>query len=204
MADWSFRSRQGLCAACGRGFVEGEAVFSMLRLIEDELQRGDLCSNCFDRRDEASDLIWWRTAHQEKKGGLRMDFDLVLSLFDKLGEQKKDGVLDLRFLLALLLVRHRKLRLTGVRVRGKREYLQLRKPRTKKEYEAEVRELEAERRARLTTALGELMDPTADGGGMGDLLAALEEPIPPVEDAEPAAEAEPAPSGAAPETGQAS
>ena len=75
MADWSFRSRQGLCAACGRGFVEGEAVFSMLRLIEDELQRGDLCSNCFDRRDEASDLIWWRTAHQEKKGGLRMDFD---------------------------------------------------------------------------------------------------------------------------------
>lgn len=204
MADWSFRSRQGLCAECGRGFVEGEAVFSMLRLEEEELQRGDLCSNCFDRRDEAGDLVWWRTAHQEKKGGMRMDFELVLALFEKLGEQKKDGVLDLRFLLALLLVRHRKLRLTGVRVRGKREFLQLRKPRTKKDYEAEVRELEFERRARLTAALGELMDPTAEGGGMGDLLEALEKPLPAVEEASEASLAEEGPTASAVEADQAS
>ena len=115
-----------------------------------------------------------------------MDFELVLALFEKLGEQKKAGVLDLRFLLALLLVRHRKLRLTGVRVRGEREFLQLRKPRTKKDYEAEVRELESERRARLTAALSELMDPTAEAGGMGDLLQALEEPLPAAEEAEQA------------------
>lgn len=152
----------------------------MLRMEEDELQRGDLCSTCFDRREEAADLIWWRTAHQEKKGGMRMDFELVLALFEKLGEKPSDGTLDLRFLLALLLVRHRKLRLVGVRTRGKREFLQLRKPRTKKEYEAEVRELEQARRERLTAALAELMDPTAEGG-MGDWLAALEQPVPEVE-----------------------
>ena len=52
----------------------------MLRLEEDELQRGDLCAGCFDRRDQAADLIWWRTSHQERKGGMRMDFELVLAL----------------------------------------------------------------------------------------------------------------------------
>lgn len=201
MADWSFRSRQGLCAECGRGFTEAEAVFSMLRVDAEELQRGDLCGQCFDRRDEAADLIWWRTTHQEKKGGMRMDFDLVLALFDKLAEQTSDGVRDLRFLLALLLVRHRKLRLTGVRAKRGREFLQLRKPRTKKEFEAEVRELDEERRTRLTGALAELMDPTAEAGGMGDWLAALESPLPAVED-EPADE--PAAEELAPELGPSS
>lgn len=192
MADWAVRRRQGLCVACERGFVEGEAVFSMLRLEEDELQRGDLCAACFDRRDQAADLIWWRTSHQERKGGMRMDFELVLALFEKLGENPSEGTLDLRFLLSLLLVRHRKLRLVGVRTRGKREFLQLRKPRTKKEYEAEVRELEQARRERLTAALAELMDPTAEGG-MGDWLAALEQPLPQTE-AEEVVATEPDPS----------
>lgn len=177
MADWNVHSRQGHCVACERAFAEGEAVFSMLRLEADDLQRGDLCGGCFDARDEARDLVWWRTTHQERKGGMRMDFELILTLFEKLGEKPSEGIRDLRFLLALLLVRHRKLRLVGVRTRGKREFLQLRKPRTKKEYEAEVRDLEAERREQLTQALGELMDPTADGGGMGDWLQALESPV---------------------------
>lgn len=175
MADWALHRRQGVCAACERGFAEGEAVFSMLRAQDDELQRGDLCGECFDRRDEAQDLIWWRTTHREKRGGVRIDFDLVLALFEKLAERPGEGMRDLRFLLALLLVRHRRLRLTGVRVRGARELLQLRKPRTRKEYEAEVRELDAARRDELTRILGELMDPTAEGG-LTELLEAVEHP----------------------------
>jgi len=182
-SSWSIHRRDAQCAACERAFVEGEALFSMLRIDGEELQRGDLCSECFDRRDEAQDLIWWRTAHREKKGGMKLDFELVLSLFDKLGERKEEGVRDLRFLLALLLVRHRKLRLTGVRVRGKREFLQLRKPRTRKDYEAEVRELEEQRRLQLTGMLSELMDPTAEGGGLQDWMDALAQPMPAPESA---------------------
>ena len=175
MADWALHRRQGACAACQRGFAEGEAVFSMLRADGEELQRGDLCAECFDRRDQAQDLIWWRTTHRDKRGGVRIDFDLVLALFEKLAERPGEGLRDLRFLLALLLVRHRKLRLTGVRVRGKREFLQLRKPRTRREHEAEVRDLDPERRAELTRVLGELMDPTAEGG-LAELLEAVENP----------------------------
>ena len=169
MADWKFHRRQGLCVSCGAEFTVGETVFSLLKIEEEDLQRGDLCSGCFDRRDEAKDLVWWRTQHAEAKGGIKLDFDAILALFKTLEQKPGEAPLDLRFLLGLLLVRHRKLKLVGVRSRGKKEFLQLRKPRTQIVFEVQTRELEDERRRKLTAALGELMDPTAEGG-LNDLL----------------------------------
>ncbi len=170
MADWKFHRRQGLCVNCGSEFTVGETVFSLLQIEADELQRGDLCSGCFDRREESADLVWWRTTHAEAKGGLKLDFDAILALFQTLEKKDGDAPLDLRFLLGLLLVRHRKLKLVGVRSRGTKEFLQLRKPRTQTVYEVQTRELEEERRRKLTAALGELMDPTAEGA-LTDLLS---------------------------------
>lgn len=170
MADWKFHRRQGLCVNCGSEFTVGETVFSLLQMDGEEMLRGDLCSGCFDRRDEAQDLVWWRTQHAESKGGLKLDFDAILGLFKSLDKKEGNAPLDLRFLLGLLLVRHRKLKLVGVRSRGQTEFLQLRKPRTQTVFEVQTRELEEERRRKLTAALGELMDPTAEGG-LTDLLS---------------------------------
>jgi hypothetical protein len=169
MADWKFHRRKGLCAPCGHEFVVGETVFSVLQLEEEDFLRGDLCAGCFDRRDPQSDLVWWRTAHAQSKEGLKLDFDAILALFGALKEKAGESPLDLRFLLGLLLVRHRKLRLIGVKARGQREMLQLRKPRSQQTHEVEVRELSPERRNALTGALGLLMDPTHEGG-LSDLL----------------------------------
>lgn len=141
----------------------------MLRLETEDLQRGDLCSKCFDTRDQATDLVWWRTRHLDARSGLKLDIEAILALFQRLEQVTSATAGDLRFLLALLLVRHRRLRLIGVRVRGEREFLQLRKVRTKNVFEAEVRELAPERREKLTKALAELMDPTQEGG-LADLL----------------------------------
>ena len=48
------------------------------------------------------------------------------------------------------------------------------------------------------------MDPTAEGGGMGDLLEALEEPLPQVGEASEASLAEDEPAASAVEADQAS
>ncbi len=164
MVDWKTERRQGECHACARAFASGEAVFSMLHFEGEELRRGDLCSACFDRRDPADDLVWWRTSHQDARGGLRLDYDLILALLGQLEADSRPERLDLRFLLALLLVRHRKLRLVGVRQRGAREFLHLRKVRSQATLDVEVRELAEERRQQLTQVLSGLLDPTADTG----------------------------------------
>ena len=78
----------------------------------------------------------------------------------RLEEDVRDGALDFRFLVALLLVRHRKLKLASVTKKGKKEFLELRKPRAKKTFPVQVRELEEEQRARLSQILSGLMDPS--------------------------------------------
>ena len=130
--SWNYQTRKGGCVACDRSFVEGETLFSLLSMGEESLERGDLCSSCFESHDQANDLYWWRTQHSEKRGGLKLDLDALLALVMRLEEDVRDGALDFRFLVALLLVRHRKLKLASVTKKGKKEFLELRKPRAKK------------------------------------------------------------------------
>ncbi len=158
--SWNYQTRKGGCGACDRSFVEGETLFSLLSMGEESLERGDLCSSCFESHDQANDLYWWRTQHSEKRGGLKLDLDALLALVMRLEEDVRDGALDFRFLVALLLVRHRKLKLASVTKKGKKEFLELRKPRAKKTFPVQVRELEEEQRARLSQILSGLMDPS--------------------------------------------
>jgi len=168
-AAWKIRRRQGACSACGRGFAEGEELFSLLRLEEEELQRADLCGGCFDDRDPGQDLLYWRTRHQQRRGALKVDFEMLLAALEELQGDERDEIRDFCFLVALLLVRHRRLRLLQIRRRGAREMLLLRRPRSRREVEVEVRDLDEATRSRLAGILNQLLDPTREGG-LADLL----------------------------------
>lgn len=141
------------------------------------MERGDLCSACFDERNPELDLIFWRTVHQENaKQAVKMDFEVLYSLLVKLRKDRRPPCRDFCFLLALLMVRHRRLRLMSVTRKRKKEYLVLRKVRTQKIVEVEVRDLSPELRQRLSRVLSELLDPTRDGD-LDGLLKELNAPI---------------------------
>jgi hypothetical protein len=162
--NWTYAKRQQCCGDCDRTFQEGEEVYSMLRIVVEELQRADLCRGCFDDRDSSQDVVYWRTAQREKGGAMRVDFDMLLAVLEKLAEDQREDRRDLRYLLTLLLVRHRKLRLERVESRRDVEYLILRKIRSKKTFKVESRELEDERRKKLSAVLAGLLDPTSEDG----------------------------------------
>ncbi len=136
----------------------------MLRMVGDELQRVDLCRTSFDDRDVTQDVVYWRTSHRPKGGAMKVDFDMLLAVLEKLESDEREERRDLRYLLTLLLVRHRKLRLERVESRRGMEFLILRKVRTKTTFKVESRELEDERRKKLSAILAGLLDPTSDEG----------------------------------------
>jgi hypothetical protein len=164
MSTWKYCKHQGACAACGHSFIEKEVLFSLLRKGEADLERGDLCSACFDARDEERDLFWWRTGHSFGKEAIKMDPQVLLAVLEKLADESADEHRDFRFLLALLLVRSRKVRLVSVANRRGKEVLVLRKVRARQTFDVEVRELTEERRKTLTDKLTVLLDPTREGG----------------------------------------
>ncbi|HIA38009.1 MAG TPA: hypothetical protein EYN86_00580 [Planctomycetes bacterium] len=160
--DWQYSKRNQQCSDCEHSFTDGEDVFSMLRMFEGDLQRADLCRACFDARDESTDVVYWRTSQHENRQALRLDFDMLLALLEKLLADERDDRKDLSYLLSLLLVRHRKLRLERVQMKGPQEVMLLRKTRTKKTFAVESREMTDERRSELSKQLTELVDPTKE------------------------------------------
>lgn len=167
MPDWKIKKKEGACAACERPFEEGESHFSLLVLGPETLGREDRCTACFESSAERpDDLIFWRTWRRPDHRRLAVDFDSVERLFLALGGRADERLAELRYLLALLLMRKKRLKLVRVLRREGSELLVLRRPRRTEELETLVFDLTAERAAGLRDDLERIFA----GAGAEDLL----------------------------------
>ena len=170
MADWRTPKKHKGCARCSRGFEEGEALFSILLLEPESLGREDRCLSCFENDDALpQDVVFWRTRRKpDKKRGLAVDFDAVERLFLALEGREEERLGELRFLLSLLLMRKKRVKLVRVkRAEGPLgERMILRRPRREEALEVPVFDLTPERTAELRAELEKIFE----GAGAEDLM----------------------------------
>jgi hypothetical protein len=114
MSDWKFRRRQGWCSACETRFAEGDRHVSALLIQGEELCREDHCLACFGQRSSQGDLFFWYTRHHAKKRALALDLSTLEQLFLQLEGRLEPRVRELRYVLCLLLMRKRRLKLDRV------------------------------------------------------------------------------------------
>ncbi|MFT6714850.1 MAG: hypothetical protein ACJAVJ_002140, partial [Planctomycetota bacterium] len=115
MAKWSIEKRVALCGKCEGQFTDGDAIYSLLMATDDGLHRDDVCVQC--RSDEAcaAALFWWRAKFHEKKArGLQLDLEAIEALFIALGKTDKLRLKELRYLMCLILLRKRRVKVTKV------------------------------------------------------------------------------------------
>ena len=176
MADWNLNKRKNACVDCDREFEDGESYFSVLTLDAASLGREDHCLSCFQDReqpDPAREPIWWRTRHvEDKKKSLAVDFEAVEALFLALDGQEDERLKELRYLLSLLLMRKRRLKLVRVRRHAKGEAMVVRRPRRQEEQEVDVFDLTSERMDALRLELERIVE----GAGAEDVLAGPPDP----------------------------
>lgn len=161
MAEWKIRRRQGSCSACERPFEEGERHLSALILTSEELVREDQCLSCWEARD-ASDsdaLIWWATRHQvDKKRTLALDLESLERVFLQLDGREEQPIRELRYVLCLLLMRKRRLKLERVQRGEDCETLLVRRPKREERHEVEVFDFSPERIDELRGRLAEVFE----------------------------------------------
>lgn len=179
MSDWKFRRRQGLCSGCQVKFVDGTRHVSALRIVGEDLSREDHCLHCFGRLQDTSgvgavDLFFWYTRHHEGKRALQLDLATLEQLFLTLEGRAEPRVRELRYVLCLLLLRKRRLKLDRILREAGGEAMVLHRPRRKETLKVFVFEFSPERLAALK----------------GDLLALLEGAEPPAGEGAAAAGAE--------------
>ena len=110
---WKIARRARACASCARGFAEGEAHFSLLRL-EGVIARLDRCVACFQAAPASPEEFYWKTRYaRDPRRRLAIDVEALREAFSRMPAEGSDP--GLRYLLALLLTRKRVLRLLETR-----------------------------------------------------------------------------------------
>ena len=97
-----------VCTATGARFQPGEKVRSVLYAEDGEIKRDDLCAKAWrDYEKPESAVAWWswRVGAPEEKRARPTTNDFLVALFESL--VFKPDQADLRYVLALLLVRRR-------------------------------------------------------------------------------------------------
>jgi hypothetical protein len=161
MAAWTFRRRKGLCAACERAFDDGEAHFSLLWIEGEELVRSELCRPCWQLGQAAREqaLFWWRTRHEiAQRKGLALNLEAIELLFHRLANRAEQHLNELRYLLALILLRKRRLKLVRLARTEQGDAMVVRKPRHSDEQHVAVFDFDAARMDELRAELARLFD----------------------------------------------
>ncbi len=175
MNDWRIHRREPRCTGCERPFQEGEPFYSLLFFEGDRLRREDRCPTCFEAPNPAADVLFWRTRHQsDRRARFAVDFGAIEELFLGLEGRREERLQELRYLMALLLLRKKRLKLVGVRRHAAGETLCVRRPRRQEEFEVLVFELDSERAMVLKSELARVFE----GAGIESLAAPRVEPVP--------------------------
>lgn len=124
--EYQFRPIGKKCAATDEDLVPGSACYSVLVEKDGELQRVDFSENGWKGPPEGALGVWKCVV--PKPAEVRhepLDTTALMTCFEQLTEEASPAREGLRYILALLLVKKRRLRLEGSRTEGEDEYLQL-------------------------------------------------------------------------------
>ncbi|MCP3916303.1 MAG: hypothetical protein GY711_12170 [bacterium] len=167
---WKIERRAGTCRACERAFEDGERHASFLEVGEEGLVRGDQCAACWVERTADADegesegngpttLFWWFTHHLESgKKAVQLDLESLEQLFVQLEGRKEEPVRELRYVLCLLLMRKRRVKIERVVRSAEGESFQVKRPRREERFQVFVYDFTPERMAELRDELQAIFD----------------------------------------------
>lgn len=170
--EWKIERIRERCAACTRTFAHDERVISTIGLDETQrAQRRDVCVAC---KPADADVVWWETRFQQQAPRKKkVDFDRLLRVFEAWQRSPPRDSEALLYLVTLLLVRKRYLKLVDLVSEDGREWLRLRKPGlAEQSYLAPAPLLQPADLAGLRTRLEELIDGTFEDGEVSEAAAA--------------------------------
>jgi len=129
LIEWKFQERRAQCSACAAAFADGERHASLLAIAAEQITRDDLCLGCWEKRTPGEEIFFWFTRHRTDRRRLHLDLATLEQLFLQLEGRTETRVRELRYILCLLLMRKRRLKLVRVVRDAAGESLVVKRPR---------------------------------------------------------------------------
>ncbi len=161
---WRTGHRGGTCASCEVPLEPGataiSALFESASRDDEPFARHDFCAACFDGAvDVGSPFSWWRyevARPDEKKAAF--DLDIAREFLLRLLQEAAPDRASLRYLLALLLMRKRIVRVTEQFVDERGEVMSVRLPPDEAIHELVCPAIDEAEAAALRDQIGRLFD----------------------------------------------
>lgn len=159
MNDWKLGRRHGLCARCRKTFAEGEHHFSSLIVSRTEIAREDQCETCWRTGERAESLFWWRARHSlGKRAGVQLNLEALERLFLHLEGREELELRELRYVLCLILLRKRRLKVRQIQRDAEGESFLVARPRRPETLRVYVFDFTPERIDELRARLQQIFD----------------------------------------------
>jgi len=135
MTEYAIQPLSLRCARTGRELKPGEAYYSVLSESPDGFVRTDCCAEAWTGPPEGA-IGFWRSVVPQgtKERRTVIDASVLMDCFVRLTESEDDYKRNFRFILALLLLRRKALKLVGTSREVNRDILVLRVPASDEEY----------------------------------------------------------------------
>ena len=127
MVEWEINKPLGQCYGSGKAIEPGEEYFGALVETDEGLQRRDFCADYWE--SEKPDVFChWKTRlpRPDEKKQIFVDDEMLMAFFERLAEETEQEKVNFRFVLALVLMRKRRLKYDATRTDDGREIWRLR------------------------------------------------------------------------------
>ena len=158
MADWEINKPLGLCSGSGRKIESGEEYYGALVEAEQGLLRRDFSAE-FWEREKPPAYCFWKTklAVPNEKKELFISDDMLMAFFERLAHETEPEKVSFRFVLALVLMRKRRLKYDSTKMDGAREVWRLKMAGDKNFVEVVNPHLNEDQIEQLTSQIGQIL-----------------------------------------------
>ncbi len=158
MEEWEIDKPLGQCCGTGKKIEYGEEYFAALVETDEGLARRDFCADYW-LTEKPDVFCYWKTRlpRPDEKKRIFIDDEMLMAFFERLGREKEQEKINFRFVLALILMRKRRLKYDPPKVEASKEIWRLRVVGEKEFVEVINPHLDEEQIEQLSSQLSEIL-----------------------------------------------
>jgi hypothetical protein len=158
MDEWEIDKPLGQCCGSGKKIEYGEEYFAALVETEEGLARRDFCADYWQQQ-KPNVFCYWKTKlpQPDDKKHKFVDDEMLMAFFERLGREIEQEKINFRFVLALVLMRKRRLKYDSSKTEDGKEIWRLRIAGEKEFVEVTNPKLDDEQIKQLTSQIGEIL-----------------------------------------------